>query len=161
MNPLSRLNSRIPGLFAAVLVFCLPIAAMAEPDHPALRRLFPLLEVFAAGKAAPGYDVAGLRCAGLLLAQNDWAARHPGVTPPEDRDMQQADLMLEASEQERLNNGMDLAKAHVSIEREARRVWRLYERHFASNARQGRHPWQDDPLIIGDSRFCAALYRRK
>lgn len=134
-----------------------PQLAGAEPGHPALRKLVPLLEVFAAGKPVPGYDVAGLRCAGLLLAQYDWAQRHSEVPAPSQAQMRQADLMLEASEQQRLNDGLDLVQAHVTIEREAKRVWQLYQRHFARNDRQGRHPWQDDPLILGDSRFCAAL----
>jgi hypothetical protein len=137
-----------------------PQLARAEPGHPALRKLVPLLEVFAAGKPVPGYDVAGLRCAGLLLAQYDWAERHPGVSSPSRDEMRQADLMLEASEQQRLNDGLDLVQAHVTVEREARRVWQLYQRQFARNDRQGRHPWQDDPLILGDSRFCAALSGR-
>jgi hypothetical protein len=134
-----------------------PQLAGAEPGHPALRKLVPLLEVFAAGKPVPGYDVAGLRCAGLLLAQYDWAERHPGVAAPSRDEMRQADLMLEASEQQRLNDGLDLVQAHVTVEREAKRVWKLYQRQFARNEGQGRPPWQDDPLILGDSRFCAAL----
>jgi hypothetical protein len=141
-------------------VLAMPGTATAEPNHPALRALVPLQEVFAADRKTPAYDVAGLRCAGLLLAKHDWAMRHSGVAAPTDAEMAEADLMLEASEQQRLNDGMDLVRAHVSIERDARRVWRLYERQFARNDRKNGHPWQDDPLIIGDSRFCAALYRR-
>ena len=107
----------------------------------------------------PPYDVAGLRCGGLLLAQFDWAARNPRVDGPDDADMASVDRLFEASEQQRLNEGMALDRAHVSIEREAKRIWRLYERRFAANAKAGGHPWLNDPLITGDAQVCAALLR--
>ena len=145
---------------AALLAVVLAAPALAEPNHPALRSLLPLLDVFAAGKEIPPYDVAGLRCAGLRLAQADWAARNPGVEGPTVAEMAEVDLMLQASEQQRLNEGMELGRAHVSIERETRRVWRLYERRFAGNARNGNHPWAGDTLVTGDMGFCERLARR-
>lgn len=160
MNPRSFLASHVPGLVAATLALCLPLAAKADPNHPALRSLMPLLEVFGAGQQIPSYDVAGLRCAGLRLAQSDWATRSPDIAGPTAAEMAEADLMLEASEQQRLNEGMDLARAHVSIERDARRIWRLYDRRFAGNVRKGGHPWADDPLIMGDMGFCERVAQR-
>jgi hypothetical protein len=141
-------------------VLCLVLPARAEPNHPALRSLLPLLEVFAAGQDIPSYDVAGLRCAGLRLAQADRAGRTPGIAGPTDAEMAEVDLMLEASEQQRLNEGMELGRAHVSIEREARRLWRLYDRRFAENLRKRGHPWDGDPLVTGDMRFCERLAAR-
>ena len=73
--------------------------------------------------------------------------------------MASVDRLFEASEQQRLNEGMALDRAHVSIEREAKRIWRLYERRFAANAKAGGHPWLNDPLITGDAQVCAALLR--
>ena len=146
--------------FGALLALLLALPAQAEPNHPALRSLQPLLEVFAAGKKVPAYDVAGLRCAGLRLAQADWAKRNPGIEGPTAAEMDELDLMLRASEQQRLNDGMDLARAHVSIEREARRVWRLYDRRFAANQRKQGHPWAKDPLVTGDMGFCERLAAR-
>ena len=140
--------------FGLVLVCAAPLRA--EPGHPALRSLIPLTEVYARGADIPGFDVAGVRCAGLMLAQFDWAARNPGVSGPTEAEMARVDLLFEASEQQRLNEGMELGRAHVSIEREARRVWRLYERRFAENATAG-HPWAEDVLIAGDQRVCDAL----
>ena len=134
-------------------------AAKAEPNHPALRQLLPLAEIYAKGQATPPYDVAGLRCGGLLLAQFDWSARNPEVTGPDQAAMAKVDSLFEASERQRLNDGMELGRAHVSIEREAKRVWRLYERRFAANAKGGGHPWLNDPLISGDAQVCAALLR--
>jgi hypothetical protein len=160
MKPVSILASRAPGLAAAALALCLPLAAQADPNHPALRNLLPLLEVFGPGQKIPSYDVAGLRCAGLRLAQADWATRSPDFAGPTAAEMAEADLMLEASEQQRLNDGMDLARAHVSIERDARRIWRLYDRRFAGNVRKGGHPWANDPLVTGDMGFCERLARR-
>ena len=146
----------IAVILAAVLTSS---AAKAEPDHPALRQLLPLAEIYAKGQKAPPYDVAGLRCGGLLLAQFDWSARNPDVSGPDPAEMAKVDSLFEASEQQRLNEGMALDRAHVSIEREAKRVWRLYERRFAANAKGGGHPWLDDPLINGDTQVCAALLR--
>jgi hypothetical protein len=145
---------------AAALMLRLSVPAGAEPNHPALRSLLPLQEVFAAGQEIPPYDVAGLRCAGLRLAQADWAAKNPGIVGPTAAEMAEVDLMLEASEQQRLNDGMDLARAHVSIEREARRIWRMYDRRFAAAVRKGAHPWADDPLVAGDAGFCTRLAQR-
>lgn len=147
-------------LGAALLALWLPLAASAEPNHPALRSLLPLLEVFGAGQKIPSYDVAGLRCAGLRLAQADWATQTPDIAGPTAAEMAEADLMLEASEQQRLNEGMDLARAHVSIERDARRIWRLYGRRFAGNVRKGGHPWAEGRLVTGDMGFCERLARR-
>jgi hypothetical protein len=146
--------------FGALLALVLALPAQAEPNHPALRSLQPLPEVFAAGQDIPPYDVAGLRCAGLRLAQADWAERNPGIEGPTADEMDEVDLMLQASEQQRLNDGMELGRAHVSIEREARRVWRLYDRRFAANLRKQGHPWAEDALVTGDMGFCERLARR-
>lgn len=147
--------------FAVVLaaVLAAPVAK-AEPNHPALRQLLPLAEIYAKGQKAPPYDVAALRCGGLLLAQLDWSEKNQGVTGPDPADMAKVDRLFEAAEQQRLNEGMELARTHVSIEREAKRVWRLYAQRFAANAKGGGHPWSDDPLIKGDGQFCAALLQR-
>ncbi len=134
-------------------------AVKAEPNHPALRQLLPLTDLYAKGQKAPPYDVAGLRCGGLLLAQFDWSARNPEVSGPDPAEMAKVDRLFEASEQQRLNEGMALDRAHVSIEREAKRARRLYERRFAANAKGGGHPWLNDPLIKGDTQVCAALLR--
>lgn len=147
-------------LVFALLASALPLTAQAEPNHPALRSLQPLVQVYAAGQEIPPYDVAGLRCAGLRLAQADWAGRSPDIGGPTAAEMAEVDLMLQASEQQRLNDGMELARAHVSIERDVRRVWRLYDRRFAGNARKDAHPWADDPLVSGDIGFCERLAGR-
>ena len=145
-------------MFAGALCRAAPL--QAEPSHPALRSLVPLVEVFAAGQPIPGYDVAGLRCAGLRLAQDDWTRRNPGVAGPTATEMAEVDLMLQASENHRLSEGGELGRVHVSLERDARRVWRLYLRRFDANLRKAGHPWQGDPLVTGDTGFCKALARR-
>ena len=155
-DPPAASRARWPLAVVAVALLAGP-TAWAEPNHPALRQLLPLTEVYAKGQKAPPYDIAGLRCGGLLLAQYDWSARNPEVTGPDQVAMAKIDSLFEASEQQRLNDGMDLGRAHVSIEREAKRVWRLYERRFAANAKGGGHPWANDPLITGDAQVCAAL----
>jgi hypothetical protein len=149
-------------LGASALVIAQSPALRAEPNHPALRSLLPLVEVYAAGKAAPAFDVAGIRCAALLIAQHDWAQEAGGdVDGPGKAGMQEADRLLEASEQQRLNDGIDLVRAHVTIERETARVLRLYTRQFRRNAGSGRHPWEGDALLHGDLSFCAALTSQK
>jgi hypothetical protein len=141
----------------ALALLSLSSVAQAEPGHPALLSLLPLAEVYATGQDIPPYDVAGLRCAGLRLAQGEWATRDPGLQGPTAEELAEVDLMLEASEQQRLNDGMELGRAHVSIEREARRVWRLYDRRFKANEGQSGHPWDGDALVTGDMAFCNRL----
>jgi hypothetical protein len=134
------------------LILC-PLPAMADP----LQTLEPLLEVFSATHDSPGWDVAGIRCAGLLYAQDSWKQQHGGAGPTK-RVLAKAATGLEQATQHRIGLGQDLTKATLSVEADFRRIYELYLARFTANEATG-HPWSDDPLLRGDQSYCEAALR--
>lgn len=127
-----------------------PLPALAEPLH----KLDPLIEVFAAGGDSPGWDVAGIRCAGLIYAQESWRQEHGG-TGPGKKLLDAAATGLEQAVQNRVGLGKSLTKATLSVEDDFHRVHKLYLERFKENDRTG-HPWQGDPDLRGDRNYCRA-----
>jgi hypothetical protein len=136
-------------ILTLALILC-PLPAMADP----LQTLEPLLEVFSATHDSPGYDVVGIRCAGLIYAQDSWHQQHGGAGPTKHL-LSEAATALDVSTQHRVGLGQDLTTATLSIEADFRRVYDLYLARFATNAKSG-HPWSDDPLLKGDQSYCNA-----
>lgn len=127
-----------------------PLPAVADPLHA----LEPLLEVFSATHDTPGWDVAGIRCAGLLYAQDHWQQEHGGLGPSR-KLLSRAATGLEQAVQHRVGLGQDLTKATLSVEEDLHRVFRLYVERFTENAKSG-HPWSGDRLVKGDLGYCKA-----
>jgi len=137
---------------ALALILC-PLPAAADP----LQTLEPLLEVFSATHDSPGYDIVGVRCAGLLYAQDTWSKEHGGAGPTK-QVLADAATGLELATQHRVGLGQDLTKATLSVEADLRRVYDLYLARFAANEKNG-HPWSDDPLLRGDQGYCSIALR--
>jgi hypothetical protein len=127
-----------------------PLPALADP----LQQLDPLLEVFAADGDTPGYDVVGVRCAGLIYAMDTWSKDHGGAGPAEYL-LSEAATALEVATKSRVGLGQDLTRATLSVEADFHRVHGLYLARFAANDASG-HPWSDDPLLKGDQTYCKA-----
>lgn len=138
---------RMPWTLALILA---PLAAQADP----LRDLEPLLEVFSATQESPGWDVAGIRCAGLIYAQDYWHGEH-GDPGPSQRLLGKAATGLEQAVQHRVGLGQDLTKATLSVEEDLHRVFQLYLDRFTEAAKSG-HPWSGDRLVQGDLTYCKA-----
>lgn len=141
----------------SALAIC-AIAALSTSPAAAqdpLRHLLPLLEVYDARKPSPGYDVAGIRCAGLFVAQDDWAHRH-GMRGPSRAELASVEELLTRAEQFRRNAGFDLVAAQESTRTDVMRVVGLYQERFSRNAKAG-HPWSGDRLIKGDAQYCDIL----
>jgi hypothetical protein len=136
----------------AALIACVALPALA--DEPALSRLIPLLEVYDADKPSPGFDVAGIRCAGLYAAQQDWSEKHGGSRPSR---AQLADVEhnLTLAEQHRRNAGIPIPDARERTGKDVLRIVRLYTQRFASTG--GDPPWRGDPLVEGDMTYCDLL----
>ncbi len=138
----------------ALAMTTLPVTAFsADP----LRELMPLLEVFAANGASPGWDVAAIRCAGLIYAQDTWKQQHGGTGPTRKR-LTRAATGLEQATQHRVGLGQDLTNATLSVETDFRHVYDLYLLRFAENDAKG-HPWGGDALLQGDQGYCKAALR--
>lgn len=135
-------------ILLALILALAPLPVRADP----LRSLQPLIEVFAADGDTPGWDVAGIRCAGLFYAQESWRRKHGGQGPKR-RFLDGAAIGLERSVQYRVNLGQSLTKATLSVEDDLTRVIKLYTQRFNDNARAG-HPWQGDPDLKGDKDYC-------
>jgi hypothetical protein len=135
------------------------LSAMTNPALAAdpLRGLVPLLEVFSTTSDSPGYDVVGIRCAGLLYAQDTWRQNHGGMGPGQ-KLLASAATGLELATQHRIGLGHDLTQATLSVEADFRRVYELYLARFATNDATG-HPWSNDPLLRGDQSYCKGVLR--
>jgi hypothetical protein len=133
----------------AALILC-PLPAMADP----LQTLDPLLEVFSATHDTPGWDVAGIRCAGLFYAQESWRQEHGGSGPGK-KTLAKAATGLEQAVQHRVNEGKSLTRATLSVEEDLHRVHALYLARFAANDVVG-HPWTGDAVVKGDLGYCKA-----
>ena len=147
-------RSSLKRLLLALVLAGLPVQAIAADP---LRELVPLLQVFAADGDSPGYDVVGVRCAGLLYAKDSWRQNYGGEGPTK-RLLSDAAIALEVATQHRVGLGQDLTKATLSVEADFRRVFDLYLSRFATNDATG-HPWSDDPLVKGDQSYCTAALR--
>lgn len=134
----------------ALAVILAPLPAVADP----LKTLEPLIEVFGAEHDTPGWDVAGIRCAGLLYAQDKWRQTHGG-TGPKRKLLDQAAIGLEQAVQHRVGLGQDLTKATLSVDADFHRVFDLYLARFGKND-AGGHPWTGDPDLRGDLTYCKA-----
>ena len=146
----------------AALLLPTPVLGQGAP-HPALTRLIPLTEVYDArnGRSAPGFDVAGIRCGAMVLAQDAWARGTPGLPPLPAADLRQADTNLTASAVDRRQRQRMSAAAAASTTRaDAQRVRGLYLARFEENRRRGLHPWRGDPVLERDTTYCGFLNQR-
>lgn len=134
----------------ALALILAPLPAFADP----LTELEPLIEVFGAEHDTPGWDVAGIRCAGMLYAQDYWREEHGGSGPSQ-RMLEAAATGLDQAVQHRVGLGQDLTKATLSVDADVKQVFRLYVARFEANAKTG-HPWKDDPDLKGDGNYCKA-----
>lgn len=157
--PLSRRHRAAAAALAATLAAA--AAGPAGATDPALLGLIPLVEVYAAGQPSPGFDVAGIRCAGLYAARHDWARRHPGVRAPSPAQLADIDSHLTAARLHREGQGMSMTAAHTSVQEDARRVVGLYQAHFAGRQEAAGHPWDGDALVHGDGAYCDLLGGRR
>lgn len=151
-----RMRRLLPLAFGLALATATGAAA-----DPALEKLVPLLEVYDARKASPGFDVAGIRCAGLFAAQSEWARKNPGAGRPSKARMQDVEDNLTRAEVHRRKNGQDIVQAQESTKADVLRVIGLYTARFRSNTSGGGHPWQADGLIRGDTGYCDILGGRR
>ena len=136
-------------------------AAAPAPAHGALETLKPLLEVYKPENNPPEFDVAGIRCAGLFIAQNDWADHHGGAGRPTRAQLQDVEDNLTAAEQQRRNEGRDIVAAQESIRVDVLRVYELYKARFAQAPADLSPPWQGDKLIRDDTFYCEILNGRR
>ena len=132
----------------ALALILAPLPVLADP----LTELEPLIEVFGAEHDTPGWDVAGIRCAGMLYAQDYWREEHGG-SGPNQRMLAAAATGLDQAVQHRVGLGQDLTKATLSVDADVKQVFRLYVARFEANAKTG-HPWKDDPDLKGDGNYC-------
>jgi hypothetical protein len=148
---------------AAALAAALALAGPgpAAATDPALLGLVPLVEVYVVGRPPPGFDVGGIRCAGLFAAQHDWSRRHPGIRPPGPARLADIDNHLTAARIHRQGQGMGIAAAQVSVQQDARRVLGLYQAHFAGRQEAAGHPWDGDRLVQTDTSYCDLLAGRR
>jgi len=133
----------------ALLLALLPLPVLGQDDY---RRLVPLLDIFNPANDTPGYDVVGIRCAGVWYAQEEWTQTHGG------RGATRAQLsagahVLELAVQHRIGEGRSLTEATLTVEADVLAVIDLYLARFAQNA-TGGHPWRSDPLVGGDLTYC-------
>lgn len=157
-RPLPRLRT---ALMAALALWAplVPAEAQQARTHAALTELVPLLEVYDARRDSPAYDVAGIRCGGLTVAQQDWAERNPGTRGPSRAALRASELNLTRAELARQQAGQPVSRAYASTRDDVLRVIGLYRARFEQNARDGSHPWNGDPLITGDTTYCDMLNR--
>lgn len=127
-----------------------------------LQSLVPLIEVFAAEKTTPGFDVAGIRCGALFAAQLDWSEKHPGQRGPSRAQQADIDPNLTGAELHRQNvTKMDSSTAFSSTRDDVLRVVGLYTDRFRKNEANGGHPWNGDKLIMGDTAYCDIMRGRR
>lgn len=146
------------------LLTCLAslVAAAPAAAHPALDRLIPLIEVYDARLAdTPEFDVAGIRCAALFIAQQLWSESHGGEGRPSAARLADIERNLTQAELARRDEGMGLSRAYSTTLDDARRVIDLYSAHFRVRETGEGLPWQGDPLISGDTNYCDLLGNRR
>ena len=115
-------------VFAALALIVVAVLAVAQEG---LDDLVPLLTLYGRNGSSPAFDVAGIRCAGLVAAQDNWARAHGTGAMPQAA-MAQVPSNLDAAEQERLNAGQDIVAANTSVQADMYRVIDLYTARFAS-----------------------------
>jgi hypothetical protein len=138
----------------AFILTALPLPALAADP---LKELVPLLTVFAADAVSPGWDVAGIRCAGIFYAQDNWTQQHGGNGPTKAL-LDAAATGLELATQHRIGQGQSLSAATLSVDKDVQVVIALYLDRFARNEASG-HPWNGDPDLRGDQTYCKAALR--
>jgi hypothetical protein len=141
----------------AVGLFALLASAGVAEARDGLKELVPLIELYAEN-ANPklGFDIAGIRCAGLYAAQADWAATH-GLSGPTRKERKDIELHLTRAELYRQNAGQSVSRAYETTRRDVLQVMALYTDRFAERAAKGEHPWTGDPLLRGDLAYCGIL----
>ncbi len=147
---------------ALMLVLAAPALGQTRP-HPALIELIPLTDVYDARRGgAPGFDVAGIRCAAFTRARDLWARETPGYPRVAASDLREAETNLAASEIDRRQRlRMGAARAAASTRDDAQRLIGLYLARFRANRQNGRHPWQGDPVLDRDTTYCGFLAARR
>lgn len=144
---------------ALCLAVLLPGPALA---HPALESLVPLVEAYGvAVTPTPAFDVAGIRCAGLFAAQEHWAGAHGNRGMPSAARLRDIDLNLDRAQITRQQAGMDLTRAHASVQDDIYRVTALYAARFQAHDQVEGLPWQGDGLITSDTAYCDILNGRR
>jgi len=133
------------------LGFALVVSSPALAADP-LRELVPLRDVFGTPGQSPGWDVAGIRCAGLIYAQESWRQDNGGSGPSK-KLLDAAADGLELSVYHRTGLGQSLTTATISVEDDFHVVYALYMDRFTANDKRG-HPWSGDSLLRGDQGYC-------
>jgi hypothetical protein len=136
-----------------LLTMVLSLVPVAGAAQDPLQTLVPLMEVFTADGDTPGFDVVGIRCAGLYYAQQTWRQQNGGNGPTRAQ-LEVGEISLRRTVQHRINAGMDIVSADQSTEADLRRVMDLYLARFAQNAASG-HPWRNDSTLGGDLDYCS------
>lgn len=140
---------------ACILAFLTSINSVAAEDG--LRELIPLIELYSKDTNPPlGFDIAGIRCAGLYAAQADWASVH-GLRGPTQKQRKDIELFLRLAEIHRKDTGQSIARAHESTRVDVLQVMQLYTDRFAERAASGAHPWSGDTLVGNDLFYCRLL----
>lgn len=144
----------------ATLAAAAPAVAQSRP-HPALVELIPLVEVYDARRGqASGFDVAGIRCAAMVLAKDAFARANRRLPRADAAALEAAQDNLRASEIARRERGMGPGRATRSTREDAERATGLYLARFNDNVRAGRHPWDRDSLVARDVIYCGFLNER-
>lgn len=147
---------------AAALLALMGTAGLAQSSHPGLQDLVPLVEVYGAANAnTPEFDVAGIRCAGLFAAQETWAQTHGGAGMPSRTRIRDINLNLDRAQITRQGQGLDLSRAHGSVQEDIYRVTALYAARFRSRSSGDGLPWQGDGVITSDTAYCDILNGRR
>ena len=146
------------GLVAAV---SLALPASATEPHPALSRLIPLVEVYSATGLTPAFDIAGIRCAGLFAAQEEWALSQGRQGMPSRARLNDVSLNLDRAQITRDQAGMTLAGAHSTTQADFNAVVRLYMARFTQRQSDSATPWNGDGLITSDTAYCDLLNGRR
>ena len=153
----------LPLLFRPLCLGSALALAVAAPAmaHEALRSLIPLTTVYAADRPSPEFDVAGIRCAGLFAAQEQWARAHGNQGMPSRARRADIDHNLDLAQITRNNAGMDLGRAHTSTQADLYAVVELYAARFRTQDSGDTVPWQGDGLITSDTAYCDLLNGRR
>ncbi len=138
-----------------LLLALTPLPVLAEEG---LDSLVSLIDIYGPNGTEQDFDVAGIRCAALTAAQDNWNRAHGARGMPADA-MEQVQVNLTLAEQERLNQGMDRVRAMTSVQEDMFRVIDLYTARFEAIGRE-RAPWEIEQLLQGDMAYCEALNRR-
>lgn len=152
---------QVRGAAAVGTAVALCLATAPAFANEALQKLVPLMEVYRADGKSPEFDVAGIRCAGLFLAQSEWARQNGGAGQPSKARIRDIETNLARAEQHRLNRGQGLVAAQENTRSDVLRVHRLYTARFTKNAAGGADPWGGDRLIRDDTRYCDLLAGRR